>query len=166
MPKRVAPLTDLQVRNAKKMERPYKLFDGGGLYVEVTPNGSKLWRLKYRQPNGKENKLHFGTYPEVTLSAPASDATPPVSCSQTESIQARRETTKRGWQERFPRIRLKKLPATGIKPCLKAGNRKQRKIFYTDSNWIFFQFSVRCRSLTCGYRTCLRQLGRWRDVEP
>lgn len=68
MPKRVAPLTDLQVRNAKKLERPYKLFDGGGLYLEVTSAGSKLWRLKYRQPNGKDNKLHFGSYPEVTLS--------------------------------------------------------------------------------------------------
>lgn len=68
MPKRVAPLTDLKVRNAKKQEKPYKLADGGGLYVEVTPGGAKLWRLKYRQANGKENKLHFGAYPDVSLS--------------------------------------------------------------------------------------------------
>ncbi|WP_426114656.1 Arm DNA-binding domain-containing protein [Massilia sp. PWRC2] len=68
MPKRVVPLTDLQIRNAKKREAPYKLFDGGGLYLEVTPAGSRLWRMKYRQPNGKENKLHFGAYPEVSLS--------------------------------------------------------------------------------------------------
>lgn len=67
MPKRVAPLTDLQVRNAKKQEKPYKLADGGGLYVAVTPGGAKLWRLKYRQTNGKENKLHFGAYAEVSL---------------------------------------------------------------------------------------------------
>jgi hypothetical protein len=67
MPKRVIPLSDLQLRNAKKCEKPYKLADGGGLYVEVTPAGSKLWRMKYRQPNGKENKLHCGVYPEVSL---------------------------------------------------------------------------------------------------
>ncbi|MDL2354596.1 MAG: Arm DNA-binding domain-containing protein [Pseudomonadota bacterium] len=68
MPKRVNPLTDLHVRNAKKREKPYKLADGGGLYLEVTPAGTKLWRLKYRQLNGKENRLHFDAYPEVSLS--------------------------------------------------------------------------------------------------
>lgn len=68
MPKRVAPLSDLQVRNAKRQEKPYKVADGGGLYLEVTPAGAKLWRLKYRQLNGKENKLHFGVYPDVSLS--------------------------------------------------------------------------------------------------
>lgn len=67
MPKRVVSLSDLQLRNAKKREKPYKLADGGGLYLEVTSAGSKLWRLKYRRPNGKENKLHLGPYPEVSL---------------------------------------------------------------------------------------------------
>lgn len=69
MPRRVAPLTDLKVRSAKKREKAYKLADGGGLYLEVTPAGAKLWRLKYRQLNGKENKLHFGAYPDVSLAA-------------------------------------------------------------------------------------------------
>ncbi|MBC7702986.1 MAG: integrase arm-type DNA-binding domain-containing protein [Rhodoferax sp.] len=69
MPRRVAPLTDLKVRSAKKREKAYKLADGGGLYLEVTPAGAKLWRLKYRQLNGKENKLHFGAYPDVSLVA-------------------------------------------------------------------------------------------------
>lgn len=67
MPKRIIPLTDLQIRNAKKKAKPYKLADGGGLYLEVMPSGSKIWRLKYRQVNGKENRLTFGTYPEVAL---------------------------------------------------------------------------------------------------
>lgn len=67
MPKRVPPLTQLQIKNAKPCEKPYKLADGGGLYLEVTPSGGKHWRMKYRQPNGKENKLHFGAFPAVSL---------------------------------------------------------------------------------------------------
>jgi hypothetical protein len=67
MSKRVQPLTQLQVRNAKPMDKPYKLADGGGLYLEVMPTGGKLWRMKYRQPDGKENRLSFGIFPEVSL---------------------------------------------------------------------------------------------------
>ncbi|MGZ9045934.1 MAG: tyrosine-type recombinase/integrase [Telluria sp.] len=67
MPKLITPLTDAQVRNAKPKDKPYKLSDGGGLYVEVTPTGAKLWRMKVRQANGKESRLSFGLYPEVSL---------------------------------------------------------------------------------------------------
>ena len=41
-------LTETAVRNAKPREKPYKLSDEKGLYVQVNPNGSKLWHLKYR----------------------------------------------------------------------------------------------------------------------
>ena len=57
----------MAARNAKPREKPYKLSDSKGLYLQVQPNGSKLWRLKYRF-NGKERRLAFGAYPEVTLS--------------------------------------------------------------------------------------------------
>lgn len=67
MPKLIAPLTDIQIRTAKPLEKPYKLSDGGGLYVEIMPHGSKLWRMKVRQANGKESILSFGAYPGVTL---------------------------------------------------------------------------------------------------
>lgn len=67
MPKLVAPLTDLQVKNAKPKDKPYKMYDGGGMYIEVMPTGSKIARLKYRQENGMENTLTFGPYPEITL---------------------------------------------------------------------------------------------------
>jgi hypothetical protein len=60
------PLTDTACRNAKPRAKTYKLFDGGGLYLEVTPKGSKWWRLKYRFA-GKENRISLGVYPEVTL---------------------------------------------------------------------------------------------------
>lgn len=69
MPKVVPPLTDLQIRNARATGASYKLFDGGGLYLEVTPAGGKLWKLKYRTPQGRENKLSLGAYPTVTLQA-------------------------------------------------------------------------------------------------
>jgi hypothetical protein len=51
-------LTDAKIRQAKPAKKPYKLFDGGGL---VQPNGSKLWRLKYRF-GGKERLLSIGSY--------------------------------------------------------------------------------------------------------
>jgi integrase len=59
-------LTDVVVRNAKPRVRPYKLPDGGGLYLLVTPAGGRLWRLKYRA-DGVERKLSLGKYPAVTL---------------------------------------------------------------------------------------------------
>lgn len=60
------PLTDIQIRNAKPAAKPQRLFDGGGLYIEVSPTGGKLWRMKYRF-GGKEKRLSFGTYPAVGL---------------------------------------------------------------------------------------------------
>jgi integrase len=67
MPKIVHPLTDIQLRNAKSKDKPYKLTDGGGLYLEVMPIGSKLWRMKFKQANGKESRLAFGNYPEISI---------------------------------------------------------------------------------------------------
>jgi hypothetical protein len=61
-------LKDTTLKNAKPREKAYKLFDGGGLYLEVTPAGGKYWRLKYRF-GGKESRLAFGVYPEVSLAA-------------------------------------------------------------------------------------------------
>jgi hypothetical protein len=44
---------------AKPLAKPYKLGDGGGMYLEIMPNGSKYWRLKYRWL-GKEKRLALG----------------------------------------------------------------------------------------------------------
>jgi len=60
-------LSDATIRKAKPGEKPRKLSDGGGLYLELQPNGGKWWRLKYRH-EGKEKRIGLGTYPEVTLS--------------------------------------------------------------------------------------------------
>ncbi|MCW1985402.1 UNVERIFIED_ORG: integrase [Sphingomonas sp. R1F5B] len=59
-------LKELEVKYAAVRLRPYKLSDGGGLHVLVQPNGSKLWRMKYRFA-GKEKLLSFGKYPDVSL---------------------------------------------------------------------------------------------------
>ena len=53
-------------KTAEKREKSYKLSDGGGLYLEVMPSGSKYWRLKYRI-NGKEKRLAIGVFPQVGL---------------------------------------------------------------------------------------------------
>lgn len=59
-------LTTLQIKSAKPAERAYKLADTGGLFVLVQPNGSKLWRYKFRL-NGVEGLQALGAFPEVTL---------------------------------------------------------------------------------------------------
>jgi integrase len=60
------PLTDTICKNAKIAQKSRKLSDGYGLYLEIMPNGSKYWRLKYRY-GGKEKRLAFGVYPEISL---------------------------------------------------------------------------------------------------
>ena len=54
-------LSNLDCKNAKPTEKPRKMADGGGLYLEVAPNGSKYWRMKYRF-NGKESRLVLPPY--------------------------------------------------------------------------------------------------------
>lgn len=60
-------LTAIQVKNAKEIDKPQKLADGGGLYLLVQPNGAKYWRLDYRFA-GKRKTLAVGVYPDVSLS--------------------------------------------------------------------------------------------------
>ncbi len=62
------PLTDTAARKAGPKDKPYKLAAGGGLYLEVMPTGARYWRWKYRYA-GKEKRLAFGVYPEVSLVA-------------------------------------------------------------------------------------------------
>jgi integrase len=66
MPKRIAPLSDIQISKAKPKESDFKLNDGYGLYLLVTPTGGKLWRFDYRHEN-KRKTMAFGAYPAVTL---------------------------------------------------------------------------------------------------
>ena len=60
------PLNDRQIKHSKPKDKPYKLTDGNGLYLHITPAGGKLWRLKYRI-DGKEKTLSIGKYPHLSL---------------------------------------------------------------------------------------------------
>ena len=60
------PLKDTEIRAAKATDRDVKLYDGRGLYLLVNSLGSKLWKMRYSY-GGKERKLSFGRYPEISL---------------------------------------------------------------------------------------------------
>ncbi len=62
------PLTDTAAKNAKPKDKPYRIADGGGMYLEVMPTGAKYWRWKYRFAT-KEKRLALGVYPDVSLAA-------------------------------------------------------------------------------------------------
>ena len=67
MARLIKPLTAVQVQNAKPTDPMYKMFDGGGLFLQVNPSGGKYWKMKYRKADGKEGLLTFGGYPEISL---------------------------------------------------------------------------------------------------
>ncbi|MEM7664120.1 MAG: integrase arm-type DNA-binding domain-containing protein [Pseudomonadota bacterium] len=60
------PLTDLKIRSLKPEDKPRRYTDGGNLFVEVRPSGSKLWRYAYKF-DGKQKLMALGSYPEVSL---------------------------------------------------------------------------------------------------
>ena len=60
-------LTDTHIRNAKPRPKPYKISDGGGMYLLVTPDGARYWRMDYRFA-GKRRTLALGVYPALSLS--------------------------------------------------------------------------------------------------
>lgn len=68
MARKTAPLTDTQIKAAKPKDKDYSLFDGGGMYLLVKSNGSKIWRFKYTRPYTQKGALiSFGSYPEISL---------------------------------------------------------------------------------------------------
>ncbi|MBI1364958.1 MAG: DUF4102 domain-containing protein [Alphaproteobacteria bacterium] len=60
-------LTDAAIRAAKPQAKLYHLHDGGGLYLAITPNGAKSWRMVYRF-GGRQRRLVLGRYPALGLS--------------------------------------------------------------------------------------------------
>jgi len=59
-------LTELQIKKAQPKNKVYRIFDGHGLHIEITPKGQKWWRYKYLY-HGKEKRMSLGVYPEITL---------------------------------------------------------------------------------------------------
>jgi len=64
--KRQMNLSDVQIKNLRPKARAFEAYDSHGLFVSVTPTGSKLWRLKYRI-DGREKLISLGQYPLVSL---------------------------------------------------------------------------------------------------
>lgn len=60
------PLTVVAATQAKPKQKPYKLSDGGGLFLLVSPSGSKHWKLAYRF-DGVQKKLALGSFPRMSL---------------------------------------------------------------------------------------------------
>lgn len=66
MARKVKPLSDVAIKNGKMDDFP--LFDGGGLFIDMSKKGAKLWRFKYARPyTKKRNTISLGAYPDVTL---------------------------------------------------------------------------------------------------
>ena len=63
---RKMPLNDRQIKHSKPKDKPYKLTDGNGLYLHITPAGGKLWKLDYAI-DGKRKTLSIGKYPHLSL---------------------------------------------------------------------------------------------------
>ncbi len=92
------PLKDLEIRALRPKDKAYKKTDERGLYLEVRPNGSKLWRFKYSYL-GMDKRIAFGSYPEVGLAEArrkrdearqkVRDGIDPVSERRTEKLTAR-----------------------------------------------------------------------------
>ena len=59
-------LSDSQIRNVRPREKVFRIHDGLGLYLEVTPGGHRWWRFKYTF-GGKEKRVALGVYPQITL---------------------------------------------------------------------------------------------------
>jgi integrase len=85
-------LTDLNLRNLGTRDRPYKVADGNGLYVLVSPTGLRAWRWKYRF-GGREKVLPLGRYPELSLAQAraARDEARKAVLTGTDPAEARRD---------------------------------------------------------------------------
>ncbi|MGH8436728.1 MAG: tyrosine-type recombinase/integrase [Pseudomonas sp.] len=111
------PLTDTQCRTAKPKEKPYKLTDGNGLYLEVKPNGVKAWRYRFELSDGetrKESVFAIGDY----VAAPKGE-TP-------EQAQERRNGRRFTLSEaRDERVKARSLVVQGINPV---HHRQQERV--------------------------------------
>lgn len=128
------PLTDTAIRALKPDTKPFKRADGGGLNLQVNPNGSKLWRLAYRF-EGRQKLLSGGRYPEVSLAQARSwrdEAKAALAKGLDPSDERKREkrhaalaalndfetvarewydSRKPKWSERYARITLRRIEA-------------------------------------------------------
>ena len=134
MAKKVPPLSDTKIKNAKPKKTSYKLSDGDGLYLFVTKSGGKFWRLKYISPlTQKEKVFSIGKYPDITLA-----------------------------EAREQRLQLRQKIASGIDPSQeKKENKTKRKITETRDSMTFSQVAEELlqhkRNISDSYRDMQRR---------
>ena len=88
----IGKLSAVAVKQAKPADKPYKMTDGGGMYLLVDVKGGKYWRMNYRFA-GKRKTLALGAYPPTVWLKPAKHGTRPASYS--------RKTRTRAWSRRL-----------------------------------------------------------------
>lgn len=108
-------LTDTKIRKTKHGAKAVKLADGGGLYLELHPNGSRYWRMKYRF-GGAEERLAFGVYSEVSLAdarKPRDDARKLIATGTAPSEQRKAEKEATAAKAEASRLAAAGLPGPG-----------------------------------------------------
>ncbi len=130
------PLTDTAIRKAKPHAKAIRLFDGGGLYLEVSPSGGKLWRWKHRV-QGVEKRLSLGMYPDVSLKL-----------VRERHGEARRQLAsgidpvvpleRRNARARPVQSPLRPLPGNGMKSFPQVGWKAMRAEYLNALRWTFF----------------------------
>jgi hypothetical protein len=133
------PLTDVRVRNAKAGDKAYKLQDGAGMYVLVTPGGARYWRLDYRFA-GKRRTIALGVYPTVSLSRARvlrEAARTLVAANVDPGLD--KKAKKLSSQAR---PRSKPLPASGFLPTAEISRRGIMHYFWLGSSKISFRRSA------------------------
>ena len=140
MPRHTEPLSDTAIRNAKPKDVAFKLFDGGGLFLLVTPTGGKLWRLKYRF-GGTEKLLSLGVYPPLGFKTPANAAKKPKRRLPGGLIPQRINRPSRPLYGQKRKTPLRLLPANGLLKIKPHGWIRIRKRLSAAWKIIFFPLS-------------------------
>lgn len=118
-------LTDAKAKNAKPSDRPQRISDGGGMFLEVTPKGAKYWRLAYRF-HGKQKLLALGVYPDVSLAA----ARARRDAARRQLAEGKDPGTERKAEKRADRIAA----ANTFEAVAREWLAEQKKI-WADSTW-------------------------------
>lgn len=112
-------LTDPEVRKAQPRDKIYRLLDGGGLYLEVRPNGSKLWMFRYRLADGGDTRISLGMYPEVSLSRARLDR-------DQKQLSRKRDGVDPAAERRLERLRQRQANADNFEAVAREWHEKQK----------------------------------------
>ena len=154
------PLTALALRSLKPRRAAYKIADGGGLYLLINPNGSRLWRMAYRFA-GKQRTLAIGIYPRVALvdARKAREAAKMLLADNrdpsAEKKQARRATRTGGCLKLSPENGLKMSAPNGSRATTNGSPRALSRTFSPT-----LEIPLLARSNRQNFSTCCARLKR------